>query len=190
MSAEKIIRAGLESFDGLKPGAFYGSADGLSLGCGLIFSGIPIPYFNSDERQFEILDSLVLVITHECDVANERAFNDHVLVCPIIPMLLFAETYEREHGYDSALNLTKEIAKNTVHRVFYLPPPADILGDMGALADGGLVYLNRITAANVSFFGESPGPICALSNYGLDRFDRKLTNHLLRPKSETLPITA
>jgi hypothetical protein len=190
MSADKIVNAGVESFDGLKPGAFYGSADGLSLGSGLIFEGIPIPYFNADERQFEIHDSFALVITHECDVANDRAFNDHVLVCPIIPMMAFAETHIRAHGYDSTLNLTKEIAKNTVHRVFYLPPPIPLLGNMRDFNAGGLVYLNRITSAYVTFFFEAGRAICALSNYGLDRFDRKLTNHLLRPKDETLPITA
>jgi hypothetical protein len=187
MSVDKILKAALENFDALKPGAYYGTASGLSLGAGLIYDNIPVASYNESDKQFEIRDSLALVITHECDVANDRAFNDHVLVCPILPMDAYAGGYIDQHGFDSTYNLTKEIAKNNVHRVFYLPPPPNTLGDLRGFVPGGLIYLNMITATNVSFFKVAGQALCALSTYALERFDWKLANHLLRPKAEPLP---
>ncbi|MDX8442012.1 hypothetical protein [Mesorhizobium australafricanum] len=189
MSPEKIIEAGLENFDAVAPGAYYGSAAGLSLGAGLIYAGIQVPFFDTAERRFEIIESLALVITNECDVANERAFDDHVLVCPIIPLRQYAESAIASKEYDHAINLIKEIALNRVNRVFFLPPAPKLLGEIEGLTDGGLMNLNMITATHVDLFKHGARPLCAFSAYAQGRFDRKLEQHLLRPKTELLPRT-
>lgn len=123
-------------FDAAHPAAYYGSADHLSLGAGLIYSGVPYAQYNSVQKQFEIVDGHVLVLTHECDAANEREFNEYVLVCPITRMDAFHDVFTQVHGFDHAANILHKIAKNEVYRVFFLPP-----GPSG-FEWGGLLYLN------------------------------------------------
>lgn len=184
---DRLVRAAMDSFDAVAPGAFYGSATGLALGAGLIYSDVPVAFYNRSESSFQILDVIALVLTHECDVANERAFNDHVVVCPILPLEDYVEEAVQAQSYDHAFNLVRDIAGNRVNRVFFLPPTTSTVGGSPILPYGGLAYLNRLASVDVIHFEEARAE-CAFSTYALERFDRKLTNHLLRPKSDRLPF--
>jgi hypothetical protein len=57
-------------------GAFYGTSAGLAVGVSLVVDGITFPLFDEEEELFDTAKGLVYVLTHECDLDNERAFND------------------------------------------------------------------------------------------------------------------
>lgn len=175
----------MESFDARHPGAYYGSAHEMSLGAGIVYDDVPVATYDRDSQQFQVIDCLALVLTHECDVANERAFNTHVVACPIIPLDAYAEEALDAHSFDHAYNLVRDIAKNIVHRVFFLPPH-EIYGGGSPLQNGGLLYLNSLSSIDVTLF-QGARSVCAFSTYAMERFDQKLKNHLLRPKDEQLP---
>jgi hypothetical protein len=165
----------------LDVGRFYGMYSNLSLGAGLLYEGVRCPVFNQEDGLFDTIESTGYVITHECDVDanNDRNFNDHVLICPVIPVEDFAAEHLQEFGDAEALrNFLAQVAKRLVSRVVYLPP-------IGGLRHGGLIYLNNLASAHVSSF-EALRPFACVSAYGLQQVDQALTNHLLRPKSERL----
>lgn len=76
---------------------FYGDAEHLSLGRGLIFGGISYPVLEPDGDRFLTAEGIVYVLSHECDVSldNVRPYNDDILVCPLFPFESFASGYER-----------------------------------------------------------------------------------------------
>jgi hypothetical protein len=184
VDATRIRKVSEEHFP-YDSGAFYGSASGLSVGAGLIYEGIRFPEYNNAGQDFDTLEGCVFVLTHECDVAeeNHRAFNEHVLVCPIISILDLAENFAEMSSEGAFFGLLPAIASDKVYRVFMLPP-----GYPSPLLDGGILHLNKITSTHVSEFAqERAKPVCALSDYAQSIFDWKLRNHLLRPKGESLP---
>jgi hypothetical protein len=188
MDVEEYKELALSNFDS-NPGAFYGTAAGLSLGAGLIYRGVIFPLFNREARLFDTVQGFAYVLTHECDVDqnNDRHFNDLVVVCPLIPLLDFVEEYENRIGEADLRNLLVSVARNDVYRVFFLPPPPSLLGIFD-LPHGALMYLNHLCSAHVSVFADGPAEaLCALSNHGLDRLDWKLQNLFFRPKAEVLP---
>lgn len=173
----------------LTSGAFYGSAANLSLGMGLIYHDIRFPNFNIEDRLFDTVAGTVCVLTHECDIdpANNRHFNDCVLVCPIITMAAFVEGMSLEYDDAAVARLIRDISADRVFRVFFLPPYVGSAGE-NILEHGGFIYLNQICNTHVSEFEPSKArPLCALSTYAAQRLDWKMQNHLLRPKAEQLP---
>jgi hypothetical protein len=166
---------------------FYGTADGLDLGAGLIYANIDFAMYDVGERLFATRSGMVLVLTHECDVdqKNQRAFNDFVLVAPIIPFVEVINGFLQEHDQTYARRSAIDLVSNAVSRVFFLPPvPGHVSPD--ALEYGGFVFLNQITHSHISAFDEAVA-LCALSETGLRSFDLKLENHLRRPKEQALP---
>ena len=169
----------------LTPGKFYGSTVDLGLGAGLIFDDIRCPVFDTDDRIFSTLESLVYVLTHECDVdpANNRAFNDYLTVCPLIPLGDFLRAYVDIFPNDDGLRaFLSAIAKRTVNRLVYVPPGPS------RLEFGALLYLNNLTSTHVSEF-QSVKPIASVSAFGLDAIDRAFSNHFLRPKADRLSLS-
>src|SRR5215213_135774 len=83
-------------------GAFYGPANELSLGAGLIYSDVLYPLFNEDTGLFETASGMVLVLTHECDVdvENVRHLNEFLVCCPITPFPIFADELEQSGQVD------------------------------------------------------------------------------------------
>lgn len=188
LDIEKATRHVLNNFK-FNASAFYGSAEDLSLGVGLIYEGISFPLFDESEEVFDTVEGLVYVLTHECDIdqANERHFNDYVLICPINRFDSFAMEFCATHSESAFYGILPEIAKDNVYRVFYLPPIPDLVS-VDALPWGGLMYLNQICNTHVRTFSSGRArKICALSWYSLQIFDLKLENHLRRPKAERLP---
>lgn len=163
-------------------GKFYGAAGSLSLGVGLLYSAVRMPTYDVDERIFLTMEKEAYVLTHECDVdqTNSRSFNDHVVVCPVIPIGDFITEYSENHGEQSRLEgFLAAVARREVNRVIYMPPGPQ------CLSHGGLLYLNDLASTHISSF-DGLTPFAALSVYGLREFDNALSNHLLRPKSQPL----
>jgi hypothetical protein len=164
--------------------AFYGQAENLSLGVGLLYDGLRFPLFDEIDRVFDTVEGLVYVLTHECDVdqTNERHFNEYVLVCPINRFEIFASDFCATYSEGALYGMLPHIARDDVFRVFYFPPIPD------TLPYGGLLYLNQICNTHVSeFVSTEAKKVCALSSYALQFVDLKLENHLRRPKAENLP---
>jgi hypothetical protein len=79
---------------------FYMPPGKLPIGAGPILSGCAIPLPSPTERKFITGLSIALVLTHEChlDQANDRAFNDTVLVVPVQPLQSVCDAFERRYG--------------------------------------------------------------------------------------------
>jgi hypothetical protein len=164
-------------------GAFYGASAGLALGVGLVVDGVTFPLFDEAEGLFDTARGLVYVLTHECDLDNERAFNDYVLVCPIIGFDVFAEGYAEKLSEGALAGLIPDLAGDRIYRALYVPPISNEV-----LPFGGIIYFNQICSTHVSSFKvDGAKNVCALSSYAQQIIDMKLTNHLLRPKAEPLP---
>jgi hypothetical protein len=112
-------------------GAFYGASAGLELGVGLVVSGVTFPLFDEDEQLYDTAKGLVYVLTHECDLANERALNDYVLVCPIISFDAFVKEYADRISAAELGNLVPDLAANKIYRALYVPLSAITSFPMG-----------------------------------------------------------
>lgn len=166
-------------------GRFYGAYDHLSLGAGLIYDGIRFPVYSAEDDAFVTLQGVVHVISHECDTAdeNQRAFNDDVLITPIITFEEFYSHLVRSYEAGYQVSFLNNLASRNVSRLMYFPPLPT------ALPYGGVIFLNQITHTKISQFErESAKRIGALSQFGLREFDFFLTRHLLRPKDELLSL--
>ena len=165
-------------------GAFYGHVGLRSLGVGLIYDGIRYAIFDEQEKLFDTVSGLVYVLTHECDIDadNQRAFNNYVLICPIINLETIVSEFAMIKSDDYIINITKDLVSDKIFRALYFPPY-----DSEQIPQGGVLYLNQIASTHVSAFGEAEArPICALSSYAQQIVDLKLQNHLFRPKAESL----
>jgi hypothetical protein len=186
MNIADYAKLALDNFGFQHPGAFYGAAADQTVGAGLIYTGVVFPLFDLDAGTYDTVEGAAYILTHECDVdqGNERHFNDHVVICPIIPLEDFVAEYEAELGQEKLKNFLVNAAKNEVIRVFFLPPAAQ-----GAvLSNGAILYLNNLCSTHISIFEEGSATVlCALSTHGLDRLDWKLRNLLFRPKADSLP---
>jgi hypothetical protein len=187
VETDRYIKLALENFDFANPGAFYGSVGERSLGAGLIYTDVIFPLFNDERADFDTVQGIAYVVTHECDVdqSNVRHFNDLVVICPLIPLHSIVQEYEPALGEEELKSLLVSAARNEVFRVFFLPPVPDLL-DVPVLRDGALLYLNQLCSTHVSVFVQARA-VCALSTRGIERLDWKLQNLLFRPKAEGLP---
>ena len=170
------------------PARFYGPAAGLPLGAGILLRECLLALPHATELRFETGVGLALVLTHECDIdqTNERYFNDKLLVCPIIPLDVFCAECEDEDGTGSWGGILREIVRDTVYRVMYLPP---VPGSAACpeMEAGGIVCLNHLSPCRVEWITNlSEQAVCSLSALGLRAFDIKLTNHLFREKATSL----
>lgn len=166
-------------------GRFYSQAGDLSLGTGLILSSAAYPTYSVEDRSFLVVEGLVYVLTHECDLAaeNERPFNDYAVVCPIIPMDTAVSAYEAAFGEVQAFSFFDSVGKRLVERVMYLPPISKVL------PFGGLLYFGLLTNTHISELErEGVGRCAAVTAYGLRAIDLALESVLRRPKSEALAL--
>jgi hypothetical protein len=174
------VLSGHSQFD---VGKFYGAVDGLSLGTGLLYQDVRSPEFDRDNSIFMTVERQAYVLTHECDVdpANERAFNDHLLICPVIRVEDFVAEFEAEFSSrDALVGFLASVARRQVSRVVFLPASE-------GLEKGGFLYLNALASTHVSAFAQKT-PFAAVSAIGLQAIDYALQNHLLRQKAERLSL--
>lgn len=161
------------------PGAFYGASSGVALGVGLLYENLRFPALDAQRLVFKTVSGAGLVITHECDVdqSNHRPFIDGVLICPLIE---FSHFVQQSSTFSNPRGFYGDLARRNIPRLLYLPP-------IGALAHGGVLYLNRIVSTDVSVFHRGGASLMgALSATGLRELDAALQNLLLRPKSDRL----
>lgn len=180
---DTVVEAALASFKYIN-GRFYGTAEGLSLGVGLFYEGVRFPAFDATHSDYATLEGRVYVLTHECDAdqQNVRAFNDYVLVCPVIDFYVWAQDFASAKSVGALMGFLPDLAGDEVYRAIFLPPTPEI-------PNGGILYLNSLASVHVSEFSQTrASAICALSEYAQSIVDKKIQNHLLRPKAELLPI--
>lgn len=164
-------------------GKFYQSGSDLSLGSGKLYAGVRYPIYNPEDNLFDTLEGSVFILTHECDVSteNKRPFSDYLVFCPIIALEEFIADYKDHIQDESALkSFLSNLGSNNVSRVVFIPA-------CGELRYGGLLYLNQISNTHKKVFeSDAVRSFGATTAYGLSIIDISLTNHLLRPKSESL----
>lgn len=180
-AAYAIVRDQLD-FD---PGRFFNRGEGLSLGVGQVYRGVRFPMYNIDDALFDTVEGHALVLTHECDVdqENRRPFADYLLISPIIEFEALIQEYSRRLGDDRLQGFLVELAKRNVSRVAYLP------WGLATLPYGGVINLNQICSTHVSAFESGSAEVSgATTSYGLQIIDHQLTNHLFRPKTQSLGL--
>jgi len=155
------------------------------VGAGSIFSALRLPFFDKETALYYTSAEGGYVLSHECDIdpANNRPFSDLVLVCPILPLEEWIPVYLEDHSEAELVSLLAHIGQRNVSRVFYLPalPPV--------LPFGGLMYLSQITHAHVSALSFADAKrIASVTEYGLQKIDHMIENHLLRPKAGPLAL--
>lgn len=168
-------------------GKYYSTGTDLDLGAGQIYTTIRYPLFDSRSAHFDTVEGIVYVVTHECDIdqRNRRPFNDLLLVLPILPLEdwlpIFAGT-NKSHP-QRVPSFLGRIARREVSRVAYLPPTDH------SLPYGGLIYFNQMAHTHVSLTAnEESRRVCTLTQYGLEKVDQMIADHLLRPKANILPL--
>ena len=139
-SAARAAEQAAKSFP-YRPGAYYGTAGGRTLGAGLIYDSVQYPLLDEDTSFFDTVAGLVYVLTHECDVdpANERLFNESVIICPIIKFEEWVSEFALFSSETAVLQAITDLAGDRIFRATYLPPLPD-----GSLPFGGILYLRRI----------------------------------------------
>jgi hypothetical protein len=168
-----------------KADQFYGSAEGLSLGAGLIVSEVPIPVFLANEVAYGTAKGTVVVLTHECDIdpANIRPFNDYAVVLPIIPLRSMITLLQEQLSDLEIRSFVMSAAGGQMSRLGYLPRFGS-LGD--PLYAGGIVNYNYMTSCGVAALATGR-VVCSLTQYAMGTLDIALQEHLRRPKAEALP---
>lgn len=166
---------------------FYGPPT-QSIGAGVLLRNCPFALPAEDGVRFETAKGLVLVLTHECDIdpANDRQFNDALLVCPVRALFDYMFEAEQELGSGGWGGFLPKVVQGAVHRLMYLPPVPRVW-NCPELDYGGLLYLNDMSSCLVEWLSKTEtNVVCSLSAIGLRRFDVKMLNHLFRPKAERL----
>jgi hypothetical protein len=167
------------------PGKFYSNDGDLPVGAGSIFSAVRLPFYDTESALYYTSAENGYVLSHECDIdpANNRPFSELVLICPILPLEEWIPAYLEDHKEADLRSLLAHIGKRNVSRVFYLPPLPP------TLQFGGLMYLNQITHTHVSALSfENATRIASVTEYGLQKLDHMIQNHLLRPKAVRLAL--
>lgn len=185
MKIDSIANDALSQFSFAYPGAFYGDVGARPVGAGIILDNVAYPTFDEIKGRFSVVSGLVYILTHECDISqdNDRSFNEHAVICPVIPLEHFFDAYNESLGYDRLYAAVMSAARNEIFRLFYLPPTDRFL----EIKNGAIIYFNYISHTHVSELKKGRA-VCSLSEYGLQFLDGKFTNHFLRPKDGLLPV--
>jgi hypothetical protein len=164
-------------------GKFCGHVKGLNLGAGLPYHGVRVPEFDPKQSILLTVERPAYVMMHECDIdsANERAFNDYLLIYPVTRVENFVPEYEAKFsGTDRLVSFLVAVAKGQVNRLVFLPAAP-------CLDKGGFLYLNALASTHVSVIGKLV-PFGTVSAFGLQQIDLAITNHLLREKAARLAL--
>jgi hypothetical protein len=167
-------------------GSFYGNAEGLSLGRGLVISGVPFPTIREDRQGFSIRAGLVYVFSHECDLepSNVRFLNGNALIGAVLQLRdVLAEAETRGMSDDALAGNLGHLASRRMARAVYFPPIPD------HLTDGGILSLNMITFTGIEMLVAGTR-VTAITDYADRVIEEALREHLTREKSELLPLSA
>lgn len=164
---------------------FYGIATEAGMGTGMMLSNVAYPAYLAEHGRFGIVEGIVIVLTHECDLdlANERVLNNAAVICPVIPLEQFVAALGEMLDDDAAEKLLSNITSRNVNRLLYLPIVPDVL------PMGGYLYLNLLTSTHRSKLeGEEVARLCMMSGDGLRELDHAIERHFRRPKADRLPF--
>lgn len=165
-------------------GSFYGNADALAPGAGVIIDKVEFPIFDRASSRFAVKSGLVYVVTHECDIDadNDRALNDLAIVCPITRLEDFIEAFA-VLGDETLEKVLDALGRRDISRAVYIPPMADVL------PYGGLLYLNALSHTHRSKLqNDGAATVGCVTWRGLREIDLALERHLRRPKADRLPL--
>jgi hypothetical protein len=182
-TAERLIRDNA-SFDF---GKFYGTLNSEAgpIGAGMLLPTARYAVYEQETGLFNTHEGPAIILTHECDIdqQNQRPFNELLIVCPIVLLEKFVDEFDNDPSSQGKLrSFLENLGRNMINRVMYLPPLHN-----GFLPFGGLLYFNQLSHTHINSVAiENENHF--LSAYGLQHFDFKITNHLLRPKSAALPF--
>jgi hypothetical protein len=166
-------------------GRFYGPAAGFDLGAGLILQNVAFPLYSVAEQDFEIVEGLVYILSHECDIdqANERPYSDLATLCPIIPLEAAFEKYLERRSSNEAGAFFGNVGKRLVERITYIPAIAE------HLPYGGLLYFGMLSHTHVDELSNERVLRCAaVSMYGLQSIDAALQQAFAKPKAQASPL--
>lgn len=183
MLVEDAYSLVIRSYPG-EVGRFYFPGTLLALGKGEILKDAIFAMFDEQRKTYRMAEGIAYVLTHECDVeeANQRIYNDDLLVCPLIPLEVVVEELEAELTEEQLTSFLSNLGARNVSRLIYFPPVRE------CFPFGAVMFLNRITNAPVGVLRTRSSLICALTGFGLTEVESALHNHLLRPKSERLAL--
>jgi hypothetical protein len=165
-------------------GSFYGSPAEMSLGLGLLIDNVEFPIFNEETNRFSVQAGLVYILSHECDLdpANSRFLNGIALVSPILQLEAVLKDADARGVPEGDLRaFLGNVATRKIARCVYLPPLAD------KIPNGGLLNLNLLASTSVGRL-EAGERVAAITVPALYTIQEALSEHLLREKSETLPL--
>lgn len=165
---------------------FYGPAHDMALGAGIIVRSAAIPIFLPDREAYGTGRGAALILTHECDIEPEniRPFNDKALIAPITSLDRFVDEFAKVHSTQEVMAFATNVARGNVPRICFLPRFGN---EQSPLQFGGLIDLNFVTSCAVQSLLKS-SILCSLSGYAIGVIDRALQNHLLRPKTDRVPL--
>lgn len=178
--AREIIEANAQD----DSGSFYGSHADMSLGMGLLIDKVEFPIFNEETDKFSVQAGLVYVLSHECDLdpKNSRFLNGIALVCPVLQLeAVLIDAEERKVAEGDLGAFLGNVAARKIARCVYLPPLAD------RVPNGGFLNLNLLASTSVGRI-EAGDRVAAITIPALYTIQEALSEHLLREKSETLPL--
>jgi hypothetical protein len=180
------IRAIVDGATAHSSGRFYGAIQSNApIGVGQLYSSVRCPAFNIEDMVFDTVETLVYVLTHECDIdqSNDRSFNKHLVICPLIPLEHAVDELSQELSDEHLKSFFSELARDRISRLVYFPPIQQVL------SNGGLLYLNQLSHTHLDSMSlPNVSPAGCVSSYGLQKVDYILSNHLLRPKASPLPF--
>jgi hypothetical protein len=147
----------------------------------LIYASIAYPIYVDERDEFETIEGIVYVLSHECDVAveNPKAFNDDILICPLIPFDATAEAYQKRYGEKELRTWLSNLAKGKLYRLVYFSKVEQ------HLKYDAVMFLNQMSGTKVRMFTKAGAErVAALGEVGLWQLEVVLRNHFLRPKAE------
>ncbi len=164
---------------------FYGQADRMALGSGVIVGKVKVPVWLPDAEAYGTGATTALILTHECDIdpENVRPFSDKALIAPLQGLAKLTDVLTSKLGVAETISLVNNVASGKTTRLFYLPR---LGGEEHPLHFGAIIDFNYVASCGVQALAKCE-KICALTGYGLTAIDRALQNHLFRPKADPIP---
>lgn len=168
-----------------KRGQFYGPANEMGLGSGIVVTNVAQPVYLPDIDAFGTGRGAALILTHECDIDpnNIRPFSDKAIVAPLIKLDKYLENFNADSNNADAISFATNVAKGNTTRLHFLPRFGD---NQSPLHLGAFIDFNYITSCGIQSLANSP-ILCSLSRYAISIIDRALANHLFRPKADVPP---
>jgi len=181
----RAARAIISDVTQLIDGRFYGATQSSApVGVGQIYANVRCPIYDDIDNVFDTVESLVYVLTHECDIdqTNNRPFNKHLIVCPIIPLENTVAALAAETSDEQIRSFLCELVNGNISRLVYISPFNPKLNS------GGVLFLNQLSHTHINALSLPQVEHAAtVSDFALQKIDRALENHLRRPKARPLP---